>query len=92
MEDQVLIYKEMPYEKFEKYGLEALTDSDLLAILLRTGTSDMDVQELAQYLLTYGAKEQIVSEPKTSLISLYNLSYEELQQVKGIGKIKDCLL
>lgn len=88
MEDQVLIYKEMPYEKFEKYGLEALTDSDLLAILLRTGTSDMDVQELAQYLLTYGAKEQIVSEPKTSLISLYNLSYEELQQVKGIGKIK----
>ncbi len=88
MRNQVLIYKEMPYEKFEKYGLEALTDSDLLAILLRTGTSDMDVQELAQYLLTYGAKEQIFNAPKTSLISLYNLSYEELQQVKGIGKIK----
>ena len=40
---------EMPYEKFQRYGLEALTDSDLLAILLRTGTNTMNVQELAQY-------------------------------------------
>ena len=72
--------EEMPYEKFEKYGLEALTNRDLLAILLRTGTKDMNVQQLAQYLLSYHSKE--------SLIGLYDFSYEQLQSIKGIGKIK----
>ena len=84
----MLIIEEMPYEKFEKYGLEALTNSDLLAILLRTGTRELNVQQLAQYLLTYGAKGEINSKNKGSLISLYELSYEQLQGIKGIGKIK----
>ncbi|MBU3803372.1 MAG: DNA repair protein RadC [Candidatus Cellulosilyticum pullistercoris] len=83
MENQVLISEEMPYEKFEKYGLEALTNSDLLAILLRTGTKEMNVKQLAQYLLAYSTKGQ-----KSSLISLYEFSYEQLQGIKGIGKIK----
>lgn len=88
MRSQMLIIEEMPYEKFEKYGLEALTNSDLLAILLRTGTRELNVQQLAQYLLTYGAKGEINSKNKGSLISLYELSYEQLQGIKGIGKIK----
>jgi len=88
MESQTLMIQEMPYEKFEKYGLEALTNSDLLAILLRTGTKEMNVQQLAQYLLTYSVKGQINSKSKGSLIGLYEFSYEQLQCVKGIGKIK----
>lgn len=88
MKSQVRILEEMPYEKFEKYGLEALTDSDLLAILLRTGTMEMNVQQLAQHLLTYRVKGETNTKQKSSLISLYEFSYEQLQGIKGIGKIK----
>ena len=73
---------EMPYEKFKRYGLKGLSDSDLLAILLRTGTSEMNVQELADYLLTDQQSHA------HSLLRLYDLSYEQLQQVKGIGEVK----
>lgn len=73
---------EMPYEKFKRCGLDGLSDSDLLAILLRTGTSEMNVQELANYLLT---DEHAHSH---SLLHLHELSYEQLQQVKGIGAVK----
>lgn len=78
---------EMPYEKFERYGVEALTNSDLLAILLRTGTREMNVQELAQYLLKVTSPKQ-GGNASSSLLSLYELSYEELQKIKGIGRIK----
>lgn len=76
--------EDMPYEKFQRYGIEKLTDSDLLAILLRTGTKDMNVKELAQYLLNQ-AKTGM---EKTSLLYLNDLSYEQLQRIKGIGRIK----
>ena len=33
---------ERPREKLEKYGPEKLEDAELLAILLRTGTKEMD--------------------------------------------------
>lgn len=84
MSQQVMM--DMPYEKFRRYGVENLTDSDLLAILLRTGTSEMNVQELARYLLVYasGGKD----EKNPSLVCLHELSYEQLQEIKGIGKIK----
>ena len=77
---------DMPYEKFKRYGVENLTDSDLLAILLRTGTSEMNVQELARYLLVYASGGK--AEKNLSLIGLHELSYEQLQEIKGIGKIK----
>lgn len=88
MKSQVRVLEEMPYEKFEKYGLEALTDSDLLAILLRTGTMEMNVQQLAQHLLTYNVKGHVNTKQRSSLISLYEFSYEQLQDIKGIGKVK----
>lgn len=78
------INKEMPREKFERYGIEQLTDCDLLAILLRTGTHHMNVMELAQYLLSYAGTD----DKKASLLYLHDLSYEQLQNIKGIGKIK----
>jgi len=73
---------EMPREKFKRYGVEGLSDSDLLALLLRTGTHEMNVQKLAYYLLTSQNTKPF------SLLNLYELSYEELQQIKGIGSAK----
>jgi DNA repair protein RadC len=42
---------ERPREKLQKYGPEKLTDSELLAILLRTGATGMSALELAQKIL-----------------------------------------
>lgn len=79
IQDQPIDHR--PYEKFEKYGHEALTDTELFAILLRSGTPDCNVSQLAEIILTRYQKEP-------SLISLYQLSYAELLQIKGIGKVK----
>jgi len=70
-----------PYEKFEKQGESALTDVELLAILLRTGTKDCNAEELATHILCLYEKEP-------SLISLYQISFEELKHIRGIGKVK----
>ena len=70
-----------PYEKFEVYGENALTDTELLAIMLRTGTKDCNAEDLAVKILCHYEKEP-------SLISLYQISFEELMQIKGIGKVK----
>jgi DNA repair protein RadC len=70
-----------PYEKFEKYGQGALTDVELLAILLRSGTQNCNAKELAETILCRHNKIP-------SLLCLYHLSFEELTMIKGIGKVK----
>lgn len=79
--------EERPYEKFQHYGSEALTDTELLAILLRTGTAKCNVMELSRELLTHFQEDTIVAR-YPSLLTLYQFSYEELQKIEGIGKVK----
>ncbi len=67
-----------PREKLYKYGAESLSDSELLAILLRTGSKNFSVIELAQNLI----KEN------NNLVGLVNKSVDELVKIKGIGKDK----
>lgn len=78
---------ERPYEKFQRYGSSALTDTELLAILLRTGTTKMNVMELARTLLTH-FQDKPLGEKQPSLLTLYQFSYEELQTIAGVGKVK----
>lgn len=70
---------EQPYEKFLKDGSEALSDAELLAVIIRSGTNGMKSVEVAQNLLSLGER---------SLLNLYGLSFGELQQIKGIGQVK----
>ncbi len=73
---------ERPYEKIEMYGAGALSDSELLAIIIKCGSKEESSVSLAQKILTsksYGDK---------SLRFLQNLSIEELMKIKGIGKVK----
>ena len=42
---------DLPYEKFLRFGPDSLTESELLAIILRTGTKDKSALELAQEVL-----------------------------------------
>ena len=66
-----------PRERFLKYGKEALSDAELFAIILRTGTINENVVDMSNRLL----KEY-------SLEKLYDCSLKELQEIKGIGPSK----
>ncbi|MEW6457128.1 MAG: DNA repair protein RadC [Acidobacteriota bacterium] len=70
--------EERPRERIEKYGASTLSDSELLAIILRTGTKESSALDLAK---------EILSENK-GLKGLIKLSFEELSKLKGIGKAK----
>lgn len=73
--------EERPYEKCERFGAENLTDAELLAILLRTGTRGENSLQLARKLLhPIFAQEGI--------LNIHRWSYEQLMQVKGIGRVK----
>lgn len=70
---------ERPYERFLNLGAEALSDAELLAIILKTGTKDLTSLDLARNLLC---------ECQGNLLNLYELSYEQLLGLKGIGRVK----
>ena len=68
-----------PYEKFLSLGASGLSDADLLAIIIKTGTKDKSAVDIAQEML---------SGRHGNLLNLYEMSYDELIQVSGIGQIK----
>ena len=67
-----------PQERLLKEGAEALSDAELLAILLGTGSREATALELASRLLTVFQ----------SLRRLVDATVEELSQMKGIGPAK----
>ena len=71
-----------PREKFDRLGPENLSESDLLALILRTGTAGTNVVELAETLLLQ----------YSSLSALSRVSTVELQEIHGIGKEKAKIL
>lgn len=74
--------QDMPYERFLRFGPENLTESELLAIILRTGTKDVSALELAEKVLA------LAKYPREGLLGLYDISLEELMEIKGIGMVK----
>ena len=72
---------ERPREKLLSAGANNLSNAELLAILLRTGTKEDSVLRVAEKLLT---------QPKmyNGVCSLVNLSPQEMSKVKGIGIVK----
>ena len=67
-----------PRERFLKHGPETLSDAELFAIFLRTGTIDENVVDMSNRLIAeYG------------LDKLFDCSLKELQKIKGIGPTKD---
>lgn len=71
-----------PYEKYLKYGAEVLSDSELLAILIKTGTKDINCLELAKQLLS------VAPSGLSGFDFLNHASIDELMQFNGIGKVK----
>ena len=71
---------ERPYEKCLKQGAEALSDAELLAVLLRTGTKGENVLALAKRLL--------YEDGGAGLLGIHQFSFQSLMELKGIGKVK----
>ncbi len=68
-----------PREKYLTRGADHLGDAEVLAILLRTGTSQESAVDLAKRILAANGN---------SLNRLSEMSVEELTRIKGIGKVK----
>lgn len=71
---------ERPYENCLKQGAEALSDAELLAVLLRTGTKGENVLALAKRLL--------YEDGGAGLLGIHQFSFQSLMKLKGIGKVK----
>ena len=72
-----------PIEKFIKYGGEYLSDSELLAIIIKTGNKQLNCVELSKKILS-GNKSTDIS----GLEYLKNVSIGELKTYPGIGITK----
>ncbi len=69
--------EELPRERLMKYGVSALSNEELLSIILRTGTKSKSVKELSLDLLN-----------KYNLKDLVNTDYKNIADMKGIGNVK----
>jgi DNA repair protein RadC len=72
---------ERPYEKCIECGAVALSNAELLAVLLRTGTKGRSALDLAQCLLGNEGGEE-------GLLNIHSLTFEQLKSIKGIGEVK----
>lgn len=72
---------ERPYEKCQAYGPQSLSDAELLAVILRSGSKGQRVIDLAVNVLNH-------SKTHPGLKGLNYLTMKELTEIKGIGKVK----
>lgn len=69
---------ERPYEKAKMYGFNNLSNSELLAIIIKSGTHNENSLDIAKRILL------LVND----LNEMENLSLKDLQDIKGIGEVK----
>jgi len=71
--------EDKPREKMLSKGWQALSDAELIAILLGSGTGDMTAVDVAR---------EIMKAANGSLEKLANFTMAEMQKVKGIGQAR----
>lgn len=72
-------FDERPREKMQEKGASALSNAELLAILINTGTANKTALDIGR---------EIMEMCHQNLLELSRMSFEELQQFKGLGKKK----
>lgn len=70
---------EKPYEKYMKSGPASLSDAELIAVIIRSGTCGRKSIEVAQDFL---------NRKNRNLLNLYEISHEDMMKIPGIGKVK----
>ena len=83
MKMKELPISERPYEKLIMNGAESLSNSELLAIIIKTGTKDYTALDLANNILKLNDNKE-----KDDLSFLQDVSISEFMQIKGIGQVK----
>lgn len=73
--------QDRPYEKCLAQGPESLTDAELLAVIIRTGTKGMSSIRLAEEILC-------LSRNKNGLLGICHVTLQELMKLPGIGRVK----
>ncbi len=71
--------EDRPREKLLLKGTSALSDAELIAILIGSGTANLSAVDVSKKVLLHG---------KNSLNELAKLSVKELMKIKGIGEAK----
>ena len=74
---------ERPYEKLELYGAKNLSNAELLAIIIKTGTKTYTSIDIARQILKLNDEQNF-----NNLNFLRDLEIKELIKIKGMGKIK----
>lgn len=74
---------ERPYEKMLAYGETALSNSELLAIIIKTGTREKTALDLAKQVMNLSSTGNT-----NDLRFLQEISINELMKINGIGKVK----
>ncbi len=69
-----------PYEKCETLGAESLSDAELLAVIIKSGTRNERSIDLASRILN--------ANENNGLLNLHSLSLHELMNFSGIGRVK----
>ena len=75
--------EQRPYEKCFTQGESALSDSELLAVILRSGTQGKNSLTLAQEILKVMEKSSY-----PGLTGLLHISLQDLMKINGIGQVK----
>ena len=79
---QVNTDRGLPYERFLQFGPENLTEAELLAVILRTGTKEDSAVALAEKVLA------LATYPREGLLGLHDVSVEELMEIRESGETK----
>ena len=80
---KLLPMSERPYEKLLTYGEETLSNSELLAIIIKTGTKERTALDLARQVMNLSLNGN-----QNDLRFLQEVSIHELMKIQGIGKVK----
>lgn len=72
---------ERPYEKCEKYGVSSLSDAELLAVIIKSGSQGERSVEVANRVLNFRKETP-------GLVGLNYLTQEDLVTIRGIGRVK----
>ena len=77
-----MVASERPQERLAKHGARALSDSEILAMILRSGPAGIDVLTMSSDLLTTAG----------SLTQLLRWTAADFKKIKGIGTVKSLQL
>jgi DNA repair protein RadC len=75
------------------YGIETLSDVELLALFLRTGTRDKDVMTYSHELLQrFGSLYGLLSANKAQFETVDGIGLAKYAQLKGLPSWRDAIL